>query len=93
MKEDNPMENDLAEAPAEELAAVSPELAEDLRRAQPNPPLVAREADDANADIDLGPMEDREGEHDAEELRRPVEVSTVDPLEREREEREQPGPA
>ena len=84
-------EADLAGIPEEELVETTPELAEDLRRAQPNPPMVARQVEDPDEDVDLGPMEDREGERDGEELRRPVELSTVDELEAEREERGRPG--
>ena|SRR5438105_12558240 len=84
-------EADLTGIPDEELVETAPELAEDLRRAEPNPPMVARQVEDPEEDVDLGPMEDREGERDGEELRRPVELGTVDELEAEREERDRPG--
>jgi hypothetical protein len=67
-----------------------PELLEDLRRAETNPPQTVPRTDDACGGIDLGYAEDRETEHDDVELRWGIERETVDPLEEEREVREQP---
>ena len=72
-------------------AADDPELAEDLRRAVPNPPQTVTEVTDPDSDVDLGYMEDREGEQDREELRRPVELEAVDPQEAAREAPGRPG--
>ena len=68
------------------------DLAEDLRRARPNPPMTAEEADPESR-IDLGYMEDREEERDAEELRDHVSRKASDPLEADREAEEEPGPS
>ncbi|MDQ6900848.1 MAG: hypothetical protein M3072_15340, partial [Candidatus Dormibacteraeota bacterium] len=67
------------------------EYAEDLRRAEPNPPQTVARTDDPNTSVDLGYMEDREAEHDTEELRTGIEARTVDPLEADREEEPLPG--
>ena len=79
-------------APSEEL---DPDVREDLRRAQPNPPMTAPAEADAMSDVDLGYMEDqeRETDWDLDSLERPVAAEPTDPLEAEREERAQPGPS
>jgi hypothetical protein len=69
-----------------------PELAEDLRRAQTNPPLTTRRAPDPYSDIDRGYLEDEEGRDLTEELDSPLELEPEDPLEAEIEERDRPGP-
>lgn len=70
------------------------ELKEDLRRAQPNPPLTEPVEADPMSDVDLGYMEDqeRETDWDLDSLERPVAAEPTDPLEAEREERGRPGP-
>jgi hypothetical protein len=71
---------------------LDPELAEDLRRAQPNPPLTSAEVEPMS-DVDLGYMEDqeREAEWDSDSLEKPVAAEPTDPLEAERERRDRPG--
>ncbi len=75
--------------------ALDPELREDLRRAQPNPPLTAPVQADPMSDLDLGYMEDqeRETDWDLDSMKRPVAAEPTDPLEAEREEQAQPGPS
>ena len=80
-----------ASADLDQLEQVDEELAEDLRRAQPNPPQTVRLAD-PDSDVDLGYLEDPEARSsNYEEGLGPVELDTVDPLEAEREERDRPG--
>lgn len=75
--------------------SLDPELSEDLRRAQPNPPMTAPAQADPMSDVDLGYMEDQERETswDLDSLERPVAAEPTDPLEAEREERARPGPS
>jgi hypothetical protein len=84
---------DLVEsADPDQFDKVDEELAEDLRRAQPNPPLTVHLAD-PDSDVDLGYLEDPDARSDDyDEGLGPVELETVDPLEAEREERDRPGP-
>ena len=78
-------------ADPDQLEEVDQELAEDLRRAQPNPPLTVPLAD-PDSDVDLGYLEDPDARSDDyEEGLGPVELETVDPLEAEREEHDRPG--
>lgn len=84
-----PDESLLAEAEGEALADVDPELVEDLRWAEPNPPLTVERAN-ANSDIDMGFLEDDE-EQDLEEEGGPVELDPVDPFEIDREAADRPG--
>lgn len=74
--------------------ALDPELREDLRRAQPNPPQTEPAQADPMSDVDLGYMEDqeRETDWDLDSLERPVAAEPTDPLEAEREGRGRPGP-
>jgi hypothetical protein len=70
-----------------------PELAEDLRRAQPNPPMTVPEADPA-PEVDSGYMEDRdevESEWESGPEDRRVPARPTDPLEADREARNRPG--
>lgn len=69
-----------------------PELAEDLRRAETNPPLTTRRVSDPYSDIDRGYLEDEEGRDLTEELDDPLELDPVDPLEAEREAEDRPHP-
>jgi hypothetical protein len=89
---------DVVEDPDQPVAvqreeASDPELAEDLRRAQPNPPQEAPAEADPMSDVDLGYMEDqeRETDWDLDTLERPVAAEPTDPLEAEREENDAPG--
>ncbi|MBJ7604757.1 hypothetical protein [Candidatus Dormiibacter inghamiae] len=75
------------------LSSEERDYAEDLRRAEPNPPQTVARTDDPNTSVDLGYMEDREAEHDAEELRSGIEASAVDPLEADRKVEQRPGPS
>ncbi len=75
------------------LSSDEREYAEDLRRAEPNPPQTVARTDDPNTAVDLGYMEDREAEHDVEELRTGIEAGAVDPLEADREHEQRPGPS
>jgi hypothetical protein len=95
-------EGPVSETDLERMAAVADpdeldglddaELAEDLRRAEPNPPMTVTLAD-PDSDVDLGYLEDPDARSDDyEEGLGPVELDTVDPLEAEREERDRPGP-
>lgn len=70
-----------------------PELQEDLRRAQPNPPLREPAQADPMSDVDLGYMEDqeRETDWDLDSQERPVAARPTDPLEADREQRARPG--
>lgn len=74
--------------------SLDPELREDLRRAQPNPPVTQPAEVDPMSDVDLGYMEDqeRETDWDLDSLERPVAAEPTDPLEAEREDRGRPGP-
>lgn len=75
--------------------ASDPELREDLRRAEPNPPLTEPARADPMSDVDLGYMEDqeREADWDLDSTERPVASRPTDPLEAERDQRGQPGPS
>ncbi|MBO0701680.1 MAG: hypothetical protein J2P38_02025 [Candidatus Dormibacteraeota bacterium] len=72
---------------------LDPDLQEDLRRAQPNPPLTESAQADPMSDVDLGYMEDqeRETDWDLDSQERPVAARPSDPLEAEREQRARPG--
>lgn len=74
---------------------LDPDLREDLRRAQPNPPLTQASEADPMSDVDLGYLEDqeRETDWDLDSLERPVAAEPTDPLEAERDERGRPGPS
>jgi hypothetical protein len=88
---DAELEDLAASADLDRLEQVDEELAEDLRRAQPNPPQTVRLAD-PDSDVDLGYLEDPDARSDDyDEGLGPVELDTVDPLEAEREERDRPG--
>ncbi|MGH8987238.1 MAG: hypothetical protein ACRDXC_01395, partial [Acidimicrobiales bacterium] len=69
------------------------ELREELRRAQPNPPMTEPALADPMSDVDLGYMEDQEHETDwdLDAQERPVAAEPTDPLEAEREEHDRPG--
>lgn len=73
--------------------SLDPELQEDLRRAQPNPPMTQPQVDPMS-DVDTGPAEDQEREAgwDLDMLHRPVPADPTDPLEADREESGRPGP-
>ena len=61
-----------------------------MSREHLNPPLEEPEAD-PDQDVDLGYLEDREGERDVEEERAPVRQAGGDPLELDREKSGEPG--
>jgi hypothetical protein len=75
-----------------DAGVTDPELAEDLRRAETNPPMTTRRVPDANSDIDLGYLEDRESRDETEGLDEPLELEPEDPLEADLEEHDRPGP-
>lgn len=83
----------LGDSTAEPAQPLDRDLREDLRRAQPNPPVTEPAKVDPMSDVDLGYMEDqeRETDWDLDSLERPVAAEPTDPLEAEREERARPG--
>ena len=82
----------LARGDDEEIGEIDSELAEDLRRAEPNPPLTVERVN-PKSDVDFGFLEEPEGEYweGADEIEEPVELETVDPLYAEREAQDKPG--
>lgn len=82
----------LADAPDETLEEMDTEMAEDLRRAEPNPPMSVEQVD-AKSDVDYGFLEDEDTtwDGDVEDEGGPVNRDAVDPLEAEREAQDRPG--
>jgi hypothetical protein len=68
-----------------------PELAEDLRRAQTNPPQTVARVTDPYADMDRGYLEDPEAQDLTETVPDPVELEPTDPLELERRAKDREG--
>ena len=89
LEEDGPV--DEADLDDDQVGRIhDPELAEDLRRAQTNPPLTTPRAPDPYSDMDRGYLEDAESRDLTEELDEPLELRPEDPLEAEREEQDRP---
>ncbi len=75
----------------DELERSDPEFAEDLRRAETNPPQEVRQVEDPYSDIDQGYLEDEDARDETETIPGPVALEATDPFEIEREERDRPG--
>lgn len=69
-----------------------PERAEDLRRAQTNPPQTVRRVPDPYSDIDRGYLEDEESRDLTEGMEEPLELEPEDPFEADEEAHDRPGP-
>lgn len=67
-----------------------PELAEDLRRAQTNPPQTVPQVDPWS-DVDLGYLEDEDARDETETIPGPVALQPTDPFEIDEEEEDRPG--
>lgn len=95
--EESAQRMDIVDDPDEPVEKVDedadPELAEDLARAQPNPPMAAPGEADPTSDVDLGYMEDQERETawELDTMSQPQPAEPTDPLYEERERRDAPG--
>jgi DNA-binding response OmpR family regulator len=90
LEEEGPVEEPGLQDDGEDIN--DPELQEDLRRAQTNPPQTVRRAPDPYSDIDRGYLEDEDARDLTEGIEEPLELEPEDPFEADEEAQDRPGP-